>query len=73
MTRRELRPVPPNQGGPFGTMTFDDATGDLTLTGMIEQVLRRERERVGDDKTYGQMLVERGWSNGQLYLAEVTA
>jgi hypothetical protein len=72
VTRRELRPVPPNEGGPVGTMTYDDETGELELTGLAAQVTRRERQQVGDDRTYGALLVERGWSNGQLYLAPAT-
>jgi hypothetical protein len=69
--RRELRPVPPNTGGPFGTIAYDDATGRLETTGLVTAVLRRDRARVNDDARFGRGLVEEGWSNGQLWLVRL--
>ena len=68
MVRRVLRPVPPNEGGTLGTVAFDAEAGTLELSGLAVQALQRDRERVGDDRAFGRMLIADGWSNGQLYL-----
>jgi len=68
VVRRVLRPVPPNEGGVLGTVVFDAEAGTLELTGLAAQVLRRERERIADDRAFGRILMADGWSNGQLYL-----
>lgn len=69
--RLQLMAVPPNQGGPYGDVVYDESTGRLTITGLAAQVTQRERDRVGNDAEYGRLLVDRGWSNGQLYLVPV--
>jgi hypothetical protein len=68
--RLELRPVPPNTGPVMGTVVYDEESGELALDRGAAAIMRRDRERVNDDDTFGSLLVEGGWSNGQIYLVE---
>lgn len=49
--------------------TVDDVDGVLELTGAAIEVFAGLRRVMGDDEL-GRDLMEHGWSNGYLYLAE---
>lgn len=68
MHRLDLVPIA--SGGPaVGAVVFDDASGRLEYERGAQIALTVDRSRFpGTDREYGQILVETGWSNGQLAL-----
>lgn len=69
----QIQPVPPNTGGSLGSVTYDDASGKLTFTGIGTSIFRHPRAEMGDDRKLGEALVKGGWSNGQLYLTKTSS
>lgn len=72
--RLELRPER-HPGVVLGDATYDDSTGQLAMDEVVARTLRADRRAFeasssGGDRAYGQMLVERGWSNGYVTLTE---
>lgn len=67
MTTRELRVV--SSDAVVGSVGWDGDT--LTLGEVANDVFAAHRARIPDD-VLGPRLIEDGWSNGYLYLADAT-
>jgi hypothetical protein len=70
VTLHRLDLLPVASGGPaVGAVVFDDASGRLDYERGAQVALASDRARFGGtDREYGRILIESGWSNGQLAL-----
>lgn len=67
MATRELRVVATDEG--IGSVAFDGH--ELIFDGAAQSVFQGLRERLGDE-VLGANLIDGGWSNGYLYLTDLT-